>query len=155
MSISRVIIEQRLADLEIALNRQEELIKTQKEALRNLRELIALDSPANGINAPSRPLSAPPIPPVVLPVAAPPARRTSLVQSNNVGPVLLPPPLPAKRDHQLFHSAGLPEPIAPAAKKPKIEVSILLNVILCTFFSLDTFLISQSLRLLIQSDEEH
>jgi hypothetical protein len=43
MSCSRVIIEQRLADLELALKRQEELISSQRDAIRNLRDLIALD----------------------------------------------------------------------------------------------------------------
>lgn len=44
MSCSRVIIEQRLADLELALKRQEELILSQRDAIRNLRDLIALDN---------------------------------------------------------------------------------------------------------------
>jgi len=37
---SRVIIEQKIADLELALNRQEELIRSQKDVLRSLKDLI-------------------------------------------------------------------------------------------------------------------
>lgn len=122
MSVSRVIIEQRLSDLEIALNRQEELIKTQKDALKNLRELIALEPPAVvEIAAPVRPLSAPVVPPAARPAVQ--ASIASFTQPSNVGPVLAPPP-PPKRDHQLLHGAPLPDPIAPAAKKPKIDVCI-------------------------------
>jgi hypothetical protein len=40
---SRVIIEQQLADLELALCRQEELISSQREAIKGLRELITLE----------------------------------------------------------------------------------------------------------------
>lgn len=43
MSFSRIIIEQRLADLELALKRQEELITSQRDAIKNLRDLIQLD----------------------------------------------------------------------------------------------------------------
>lgn len=48
MSCSRVIIEQRLADLELALKRQEELISSQKDAIRNLRDLIFVDQQNTG-----------------------------------------------------------------------------------------------------------
>lgn len=49
MSFSRIIIEQRLADLELALKRQEELIDSQRDAIRNLRDLIARDQLSNGL----------------------------------------------------------------------------------------------------------
>ncbi len=41
MMCSRVVIEQKIADLEIALNRQEELIRSQRDVLRGLKDLIA------------------------------------------------------------------------------------------------------------------
>lgn len=40
---SRIIIEQKLADLELALARQDELIKSQREVIRGLKELIVLE----------------------------------------------------------------------------------------------------------------
>lgn len=49
MSFSRIIIEQRLADLELALKRQEELIDSQRDAIRTLRDLIARDQLSNGL----------------------------------------------------------------------------------------------------------
>lgn len=50
---SRLIIEQRLADLELALTRQEELVVSQREAIRGLRELIELEYSGGWKNAPS------------------------------------------------------------------------------------------------------
>lgn len=62
MSCSRVIIEQRLADLELALKRQEELIVSQRDAIRNLRDLIALDNAPSADRLDSR--TALPSPPI-------------------------------------------------------------------------------------------
>lgn len=39
----RLIIEQQIADLELALSRQEELIKSQKNVLKHLKDLIVMD----------------------------------------------------------------------------------------------------------------
>jgi hypothetical protein len=41
--LSRVIIEQKLADLELALVRQEELMQSQRETIRGLRDLITME----------------------------------------------------------------------------------------------------------------
>jgi hypothetical protein len=45
--LSRVIIEQRLSDIELALKRQEELIYTQRDALRCLRDFINSEYPTS------------------------------------------------------------------------------------------------------------
>ena len=45
--LSRVIIEQKLADLELALVRQEELMQSQRDAIRGLRDLISMEYSTN------------------------------------------------------------------------------------------------------------
>lgn len=75
MSFSRIIIEQRLADLELALKRQEELIDSQRDAIRNLRDLIARDQLSNGLAN----------------VAVPPATHVAEVATPLQGTVMNPP----------------------------------------------------------------
>lgn len=41
--ISRLIIEQKIKDLELAFQRQEELLKSQREVLNSLKDLISME----------------------------------------------------------------------------------------------------------------
>lgn len=50
---SRLIIEQRIADLELALSRQEELILLQRNTLNGLKELIYAEARGNDYQIPS------------------------------------------------------------------------------------------------------
>lgn len=76
---SRIIIEQKLADLELALARQDELIKSQREVIRGLKDLISMEYQ----NAWQGNVSAvPPSAAAVLPPAR--AAHTTTTTSNSV-----------------------------------------------------------------------
>jgi hypothetical protein len=68
--LSRVIVEQRLSDLELALDRQEELILSQRNVLKSLRELIFLEYQKNdGLSSSSATMASSSIVPVSQPAA--------------------------------------------------------------------------------------